>query len=1247
MESFLILALILLLGWLVAHTLSCGSDLREIQKKVLPLALAIPRLEKQIKELKDEILALQKKPESKPITATPVLAQPPHPPGTKAQLPAVTERTAAAVDVTRPIPVEPLDIKKEKTDLPPGATPAQVPQPIVAPVAPPAAIPSPVVPQAKAAEPVHPSPPPPPRPPGPEKQKFDWESIIGVKFFSWVAGIAMVVAAIFFLSYSIDKGWLQPPVQMTIGIIVGLGLLILCELKAAHKYRITANAMDASAVAILFATFFAAHALWQLIGAGVSFLFLVLVAVVAVLLSIRRDSLFIALLGLVGGFATPALLSTGENRPIGLFSYLLLLNAGLAWVAVKKKWPLLTVLTLVLTTLYQWGWVMKFLSESQLPLAGGIFLVFPILTFVTMILARQGGKKEDRDSVYEKSMELSSLMPVLFAGYMASVSGYGSHYVILFGFLFLLAAGLFAIALARGREILHLAGAISTLVVFAIWLTNSYDSGAWPAILAFLVLFVLFYLAAPLIACRFHRKFTGLGSRAVFAAPLLLPAFAVLIAIEPLCAAPGLIFTVLFLLMAAASAFAVFAEQGAIYYLAAFFALVAEAMWSAKFLTAERLIPGLAIYGIFGLFYIGTPMAARRWRKTLRPEAGGAVLVLASLALLFFLAHHGGVALWGLALLLLILNLGLLLGGSAAKFPKLSIAGIVLSWVVLGYFWSHAALAEILIPALAVVAGFAIMAIAGTIWLQKQSGGADSALIGNGIFLGLVGHLFLFVVAGQRALAVPPYPLLAVLLVLDLAVGMAALYTRRHELLIAAMGASALILIIWVNVAVEAPYPSIAILSAAALALFSFIWIYLAKRIGMRTERYADTAAMTVFLAQLVTIFAAQQPGAPGAAFLVCAHLLFLGALCGLAWFRSQHFLVILAVMPTGAAVGLWMALNAGPEFWQSQLLFAGLIYLVFLAYPMLLGRRAGSYLEPYLAAVLASVPFFFQAKYTIEAVGYGNIIGILPVTQAVLMAVLLLNLLRIDPPGARVLGRLALVAGTALAFVTAAIPLQLEKQWITIAWALEGAALAWLFRRIPHRGLLYTSTGLLAAVFVRLGWNITLVSHDPRSALAIWNWYLYTYLITAAAMILAGWLLSKTEDTVFEGGPRASKLFPAGGAILLFLLLNIEIADYYSAGDRITFNFTAALAQDLTYTLGWALFAVALLAVGIAIASRAARISSLGLLVITILKCFLHDLARLGGLYRVVSFVGLAICLSLVALALQKFVLASGKEAK
>ena len=197
-----------------------------------------------------------------------------------------------------------------------------------------------------------------------------------MKLAAPLAGIALVMAAVFFLKYSIDAGWLQPPVRVAIGILVATALLVVCEMKAARRYPVTANAMDAAAIAILFSTVFAAHALWDLIPPLVAFGLLAIVALIAVLLSIRRESLFIAVLGLLGGFATPALLSTGENRPIPLFAYLLLLNVGLARVAHAKRWPILTGLTLILTTIYQWGWVLKFLDTSSVSLAMGVFCCF-------------------------------------------------------------------------------------------------------------------------------------------------------------------------------------------------------------------------------------------------------------------------------------------------------------------------------------------------------------------------------------------------------------------------------------------------------------------------------------------------------------------------------------------------------------------------------------------------------------------------------------------------------------------------------------------------------------------------------------------------------------------------------------------------------------------------------------------------------------------------------------------------------
>ena len=276
---------------------------------------------------------------------------------------------------------------------------------------------------------------------------------------------------------------------------------------------------------------------------------------------------------------------------------------------------------------------------------------------------------------------------------------------------------------------------------------------------------------------------------------------------------------------------------------------------------------------------------------------------------------------------------------------------------------------------------------------------------------------------------------------------------------------------------------------------------------------------------------------------------------------------------------------------------------------------------------------------------GYKHVIGALPLAQAAAMALLLRRLLAVEPARGRDTGRLALVAGAALAFVTVAIPLQLEKQWITIGWALEGAALAWLYRRIAHRGLLLTSAGLLGAAFVRLALNPEIFHYTPRSEVPIFNWYLYTYLVCAAALVVAGRLLRPADDSLAAAVPRVSTAAFTGAGVLLFLLLNIEIADFYAEGPTVAFSFGARLEQDLTYTIGWLVFGLGLLAVGIVSRSRGARLAALALVAVTGCKGFLYDLSRLGGLYRVASFVGLAVALSLVAVALQKYVLVASKE--
>jgi uncharacterized membrane protein len=1186
-----------------------------------------------------------------PVVATPPVVAPPPP--IVAPPPAPVAPPPAA---ERP-PVQP------KPEAPPS-TPAPSERPPVAPAfAKGSGAAGPPVPAFQTRTETPPPPPPrpprqepPPLPPEPPPPAFaiDWEAFVGVKLFSAIAGIALVLAAILFLRYSIEQGWLTPPIRVAIGVIVATALLVVCELKAARKYAVTADALDAASIAILFSTFYAAHALWDLIPASVTFGLLILVTVLAVLLSIRHDSRFIAVLGLLGGFATPALLSTGENRPIPLFTYLLLLNAGLAWVAFKKGWPLLTILTLILTAIYQWGWVVTFLDTSQLSLAMGIFLVFAVMSFVALILGRRGlersGASVAAGLVLERTGAAAALMPLLFAVYLAAVPRFAVDPALLFGFLLLLDAGLLAIAIARREELMHAIAAVTTLLVFAIWL-GRYPTGALTMATLFAGVFVLLYLLAPMLAGRLNKPFEGVAVQAIYAAPILLFVFPVLARIDPAAASPWMPFLTLYVLLALLAWRALAIPNASIFYISAFFALAAEAAWSATHLVTEQLGTAVMLYAIFGVFYLGVPIVARRMGRPLEPRWGAGAVVLGSLVMLLFLAAgpRAAAGLWGMAFLLALLNAGLFVESAAGRLPALSAAGSLLSWLVLAVWWGNAAAAVGIMPSLIVLVGLTLVMLGGHAWahteMVRHGGRRDDARgFPTTASLGLVGHGFLLFVFLNPEWSTPPWPALGALLVMTLAVSTTALFVGRGILHASATIAAGVIVSAWAQLSLGDQWALVGAVMAEAVIAYALAWLWIARRL----ESVAPSVAVlaTLFLAELTLVAVSAVPNPPSLYLLTALHVVNLSLILWLAWIRQWQWIGLAAVLPAWLATAVWYDSHRQLEQWTEVLTLATSLYAVFTVYPFVLGSRARESRDPYLTAIGGSVFYFFAARLALLQGGLSSLVGAVPVFEGAVLALLLRALLRIEPSGGRDLGRLAIVAGSALAFATVAIPLQLEQQWITIGWALEGAALAWLYRRIPHRGLLYSATALLSVVFVRLALNPAVFIYEPRG-MRVLNWYLYAYLICSVAFFVAAWWLSPTDDRLLFAGDwaKASTLLPPAGVILLFILLNIEIADFYATGPEITFRFGVSIAQDLTYTIGWLIFGLGMLAAGIYLHSRPGRMAAVALIAITTFKAFLYDMGSLEGLAQVASFVGLAISLSLVALALQKFVLQVPKE--
>jgi hypothetical protein len=320
--------------------------------------------------------------------------------------------------------------------------------------------------------------------------------------------------------------------------------------------------------------------------------------------------------------------------------------------------------------------------------------------------------------------------------------------------------------------------------------------------------------------------------------------------------------------------------------------------------------------------------------------------------------------------------------------------------------------------------------------------------------------------------------------------------------------------------------------------------------------------------------------------------------------------------------------------------------FAVFAVFPFLFARQFAGKAAPWAASAMAGPLQFFLIHRFMRAVHPNAFMGLLPAAFAIPgLLSLVVVLKRIPAQEKSRMTQLAWFGGVALFFITLIFPIQFERQWITIGWALEGAALLWLFHRVPHAGLKLTGVGLLVIAFVRLALNPFVLEYHARAATPIFNWYLYAYGLVMVALFAGAKLMAPPRHLVLN--TNMPPLLAGLGTVLAFLLLNIEIADYFTApGSQLAFSFGGDFAREMTYSIAWALFALVLLVVGIVKKAPANRYAAIGLLAVTLLKLFLHDLAQLGPLYRIGAFIGVAVVALLASFAYQKFFSAARKEA-
>lgn len=886
---------------------------------------------------------------------------------------------------------------------------------------------------------------PPPPPPPARKLEIDWEQFMGVKLFAWLGGLALFLAAAFFVKYSFDNNLISPATRMTLSFLFGLGLLVGGVVLKHKDYRVTAETLCATGVVVLYAASFASHAYYHFLTSTPTFALMSLITIVAFLLSVHLEAPVVAILGIVGGFLTPPLLSTGVDRAIGLFGYIALLDAGLLAVALRKRWHYLAALGAAGTLLMEIGWAAKFFTVPKAALAWGIFQVLNLLFLGAVYVARRLGQRNPWLS------GSAAALPWVMMGFALNWLQYGE------------------IGKNPGIWFLMIFGADLCLLVLAYW---DETLGALQAL-------------------------TGMA------------------------------------------------------------AFVLLGFWTVRYLDPALQYWGFGAFVVFAILHAVYPVILNRLRPSPQFLWWANVFPLLSLLLMtlpWMLRLELSAFLW---LFILLVNL-MVMGIAVATHSLLCLAGALLFTFIATLAWllgqpphlTSLPVLSILVIAYALL--FTFMGLAVGRMVQAQQRGEGDPLLKS--LLGKIGE-------GASSASETAHPLLAPIPV----------FSAILPFILLSLAASRL--------AMTNPSP-----------LFGLGLVLLVLLLG---------------LARFFRIWAL-APVALGCILLVE---------------YTWHFEHYSASHP-----------------WAPLLWYGGFI-LLFLLYPFVAAGRLSSSALPWAGAALAG-PLHFLLIYRIIQTAFPNpYMGLVPAVMSLPLLAGLAVVLRLLPQDHKArLSALAWFGGCALFFITLVFPIQFQKHWITVGWALEGFALVWLFHRIPHPGLRLAGVGLLVVAFMRLALNPAVFHYYVRQPdqPRIFNWFLYTYGIAIICLFAgARWLAPPRHKLGRINLPHG---LTALGTILSFILLNILIADYFSTGRYLSFEFNTNFARDMTYSIAWAVFAIVLLSIGAWKAVRATRYAALALLAVTLIKLFFHDLVHLSAPYRIGALAGVAILSMLASVIYQRF---------
>ena len=236
-------------------------------------------------------------------------------------------------------------------------------------------------------------------------------------------GVGILFIGLAFLAkYATEHAHLPPQARLA---AIGAAAIVLLGFgwRLRLKRPDYAQVLQGGAVAVLYLTVFAAFGYYKVLEAIPAFVLMVAIAVLAAALAVLQDARSLAVVGALGGFATPLIVSTGSNNYVALFTYYLVLDAGIALVAWSKTWRPLNLVGFAATFIVATAWGVLRYSPDDYATSQAFLIAFFLLFVVILVLparrlaqqpAADGAPPRQRDAWVNSSL-LFGLPTVVFA----------------------------------------------------------------------------------------------------------------------------------------------------------------------------------------------------------------------------------------------------------------------------------------------------------------------------------------------------------------------------------------------------------------------------------------------------------------------------------------------------------------------------------------------------------------------------------------------------------------------------------------------------------------------------------------------------------------------------------------------------------------------------------------------------------------------------------------------------------------